>query len=301
MRPRVRFGTTLLLLTSFSDLPGQTNLQRQIGAIAAEAKGKVSVACSLPGSPLNCDLNPHARPPMQSVFKFPLALTALHLVERGTLSLDQKIRFRESDRILPQAYSPLQEQHPGGEVDVPLRELLSLAVSLSDNVAADVVLRTAGGPAAVEAYLRSIGIVGFHLQDNEAVLHREVAAQYRNWMEPAAAVQMLQRLNGDSPLTREHTELLLGWMRDSPRAPNRIKGRLPAGTVVMHKPGTSDTDNGLAHATNDVGLITLPDGRRLAIAVFVTDSTADEAMRDSVIARIARAAYDAARSQTPAK
>jgi beta-lactamase class A len=53
-------------------------------------------------------------------------------------------------------------------------------------------------------------------------------------------------------------------------------------------------DNGVAHATNDIGLITLPDGRRLAIAVFVTDSTADEATREKVIARIARAAYDAA-------
>ena len=62
----------------------------------------------------------------------------------------------------------------------------------------------------------------------------------------------------------------------------------------MHKPGTSGMDHGLAAATNDIGLITLPDGRRLAIAVFVTDSTADDATRDAVIARIARAAYDAA-------
>jgi beta-lactamase class A len=62
----------------------------------------------------------------------------------------------------------------------------------------------------------------------------------------------------------------------------------------MHKSGTSDTEHGLTAATNDIGLITLPDGRRLAIAIFVTDSTAGEAKRDAVIARIARAAYDAA-------
>ena len=45
-------------------------------------------------------------------------------------------------------------------------------------------------------------------------------------------------------------------------------------------------------ATNDVGLITLPDGRRLAITIFVTDSAADDETRDAVIARIAKAAYD---------
>jgi beta-lactamase class A len=63
---------------------------------------------------------------------------------------------------------------------------------------------------------------------------------------------------------------------------------------VAHKSGTSDVDAGLAHATNDIGLITLPDGRNLALAVFITDSRADDATRDKIIARIARAAYDAA-------
>ncbi len=53
-------------------------------------------------------------------------------------------------------------------------------------------------------------------------------------------------------------------------------------------------DNGVAHATNDIGLIALPDGRQLAIAVFVTDATADQSTREKVIAQIARAAYDAA-------
>jgi beta-lactamase class A len=66
------------------------------------------------------------------------------------------------------------------------------------------------------------------------------------------------------------------------------------GSVIQLKTGTSFTDDGLTHATNDIGIVTLPDGRRLAIAIFVTDSKADEATRESVIARIARAAYDAA-------
>ena len=83
-------------------------------------------------------------------------------------------------------------------------------------------------------------------------------------------------------------------MSDSTRGNQRIKGQLPAGTVVMHKPGTSGTDHGVTAATNDIGLIILPDGRRLAIAIFLTDSTAGEPARESVIARIARAAYNIA-------
>lgn len=283
----------LALLLALSALPAlaQQPLQQQIRAIAAGAHGKVSVACALPGTALNCDLNPHAHPPMQSVFKLPLAVTILHQVEQGTLSLDQPVRFLPSDRI-PHAYSPLQDQYPNANVDVPLRELLRLTASLSDNAAADILLRLAGGPQAVDTYIAALGVTGFHLEDGEDVLHRDVSAQYRNWFEPAGAVQLLRRISDASPLTPEHTALLLAWM--TPDLPTkRLEGDLPNGVRVAHKSGTSDVDNGLAHATNDIGLIALPNGRRIAIAVFVTDSTADQTTREKVIARIARAAYDA--------
>jgi beta-lactamase class A len=282
----------LLLALSAVSVFAQEPLRQQIRAIAREARGKVSVSCSLPGSPLNCDLNPNAHPPMQSVFKLPLALSVLHQVEKGILSLDHPVRFLPQDRILPHVYSPLQDQYPQAGVDVPMRELLRLTVSLSDNVAADILLRLVGGPNAVNTYIAALPISGFHLQDSEAVLHHEVSAQYRNWFEPAGAVQLLRRISDNSPLTSEHTDLLLSWMTPSVRT-KRLEGDLPAGMRVAHKSGTSDVDDGIAHATNDIGLIPLPKGRRIAIAVFVTDSTADEATREQVIARIARAVYDA--------
>lgn len=287
---------TLSAVTALAQEP----LRQQVRAIARDAHGKVSVACSLPGSRLNCDLNPDAHPPMQSVFKLPLALAVLHQIEQGTLSLDQPVRFLPQDRILPHVYSPLQDQYPDAGVDVPLRELLRLDVSLSDNVAADILLRIAGGPKVVNTYIAALHVSGFHLQDSEAVLHHDVSAQYRNWFAPAGAVQLLRRISDNSPLTPEHTDLLLGWMTSDQRT-KRLEGDLPIGTRVAHKSGTSGVDDGVAHATNDVGLIPLQDGRRIAIAVFVTDSTADEATREQVIARIARAAYDASlQSRSPA-
>ncbi len=285
----------LLLWLTLASVPAlaQDTLSTQIRAIAAEAKGKVAVACALPGSGLNCDLDAHAHPPMQSVFKLPLAMAALHAVEQGKLTLDQPVRFLPEDRILPHVYSPLQDKYPQGGVDVPLRELLRLSVTLSDNVAADIVLRVLGGPKVVDAYVASLEVTGFHLEDGEDVLHREVAAQYRNWFAPAGAVALLRRIADRPPFSPEHTEMLLGWMSVGTNT-KRLGANLPAGTQVAHKSGTSDVDDGLAHATNDIGLITLPDGRRLAVAVFVTDSTADQAVREGVIARIGKAAYAAA-------
>lgn len=283
----------LWVLIIFSALPvmAQQALRQQIRELATDAHGKVAMACSLPGSPLNCDLNPASRPPMQSVFKLPLALTILHQAEDGKLSLDQAILFRSSDLILPKPYSPLQDKYPQAGVDLPLRDLLEMTVSFSDNTAADILLRLAGGPKVVNDYVASLGVTGFHLQDDERALHREHGLQYRNWFEPRGAVELLRRISDHSPLNAEHTALLLKWMS---RASGRLDGDLPNGTKVAHKSGTSDVDNGIAAATNDIGLITLPDGRQVAIAVFVTDSTVDDATRLKIIARIGRIVYDSA-------
>jgi beta-lactamase class A len=283
----------VILAVLVGSATAQEPLQLQIRDIAAEAHGKVSVACSLPGSSLNCDLDADSHPPMQSVFKLPLALAVLHQVKQEKFSLDQPIKSLPEDRILPKPYSPLQDKYPDASVDVPLRTLLEMTVSLSDNTAADILLRLAGGPKVVSDYVASLGVTGFHLEDGEHALHRDPSLQYRNWFEPQGAVKFLRRISDDSPVTAGHTALLLGWMRPATRS-GRLDGDLPNGTVVAHKSGTSGVDNGVAHATNDIGLIALPDGRQLAIAVFVTDSTADHATRERVISRIARVAYDAA-------
>lgn len=82
-------------------------------------------------------------------------------------------------------------------------------------------------------------------------------------------------------------------MTETSTGPNRLKGLLPKDAVVAHKTGTSPTnDDKLTPATNDVGIIVLPNGKHLAIAVLVCNSKADEATRDKVIAQIAKAAWD---------
>lgn len=283
----------IFLLFAFS-VRAQNDLQQQIRRIAADAQGKVSVACSLPRSTMNCDLDAHAHPPMQSVFKLPLALTALHLVEEGRFPLDQPVHFMLGDRILPDTFSPLQDKYPEANVEVPLQELLRLSTSLGDSVAADMLLQVVGGPFAVNDYMTSLGVMGFHLEVGEHTIARDPRAQYRNWFEPAGAVQLLRRISDYSPLTKEHTQLLLKWMRDNPSGAHQLRGDLPPNTMVMHITGASGMFGDTTPATNDAGLITLPDGRRLAIAVFITDSSAGDAIRHSVIARIARAAYDEA-------
>jgi beta-lactamase class A len=107
-------------------------------------------------------------------------------------------------------------------------------------------------------------------------------------------VTLLRLFADHSPLDPEHTALLNGRMLEASSDPERIKGLLPADAPVAHKTGSSGVEWGVIPATNDVGLITLPDGRRLALAVFVTEAHADQDACEHVIAAIAKAVYDEA-------
>jgi beta-lactamase class A len=81
-------------------------------------------------------------------------------------------------------------------------------------------------------------------------------------------------------------------MEESQTGAARIRNLLPKGTVVADKTGASGMQNGMAAATKDIALVTLPDGRHMAIAIFVSDSAAADAVRDSMIAKIALAGWD---------
>ncbi len=286
----MRIFALLLMLTA--PLSAQTSLHQQIAEVAKDAKGTVYVACSLPGTQLDCDLNERGHPPMQSTFKFPLAMAVLHQIELGKLQLDQPIRFLKSDRSV--TYSPLQDEFPEADVDVPLRKLIMLSVETSDNSATDIELRLIGGPAVLQRYLDSLGLAAIHQQDSERTLHSDQKLQYRDYAEPTAMVALLRLLADHSPLNRDYTALLNTWMLEATSGPQRIRGLLPVGTPVAHKTGSSGEEFGMIPATNDVGLITLPDGRRLAVAIFVSDAHADQATCEAVIARIAQAIYGSA-------
>ena len=269
-------------------------LSRDIRRNADQARAVVGVSCALPGLVLDCNLNANEKLPMQSVYKFPIGLATLHAVEQGRLVLSQPILFLAADAVRLGQHSPLRDMHPQGGVTVTLQELLRLAVSESDGTASDILLRVLGGPVVVDRYIRSLGVQGIVVADTEKTLGKDVKAQYRDTSTPAAMVRMLRLLADDSPLTSDHTALLLRLMTQGGTSNARIKGLLPPNTEVAHKTGTSGEDNGITHATNDVGLITMRNGKKLAIAVMIKDSPASEEVRERVIAQITKAVWSEA-------
>lgn len=228
---------------------------------------------------------------MQSVYKFPIGMAVLAQVDQGKLKLDQQVRVETSDFVSDLQHSPIRDENPQG-VELSLAELLKYMVSESDGTACDVLLKLVGGPEVVTQYLRDLGVNGIVVANTEKEIGQDKAVQYRNYATPDAAVVLLRALYEGQGLSESSQALLLRLMTDTPTGLRRIKGLLPDGTVVAHKTGTSRTVDGVTAATNDVELVTLPNGRHLAIAVFVSDSRANDAIREEVIAKVTRAAWD---------
>jgi beta-lactamase class A len=158
----------------------------------------------------------------------------------------------------------------------------------SDNRAADVLFKDVGGPRAVHRWLSDNGIQGVHVDRTIAQLLADKRDLWdtRDSSTPKAMVDLLRRIyKGDliSPSSRNY---LLGVMAKCHTGKNRMKWLLPAGTPVEHKTGTL---NGLA---DDVGFITMPDGHRIAVAIFARGGS----NRPQAIAEAARAIYDGFRS-----
>jgi len=272
-------------------------LQKQIEQIAAEAKGRVGMSAAvLETDETIASLNAGGHFPMQSVYKLPISMAVMKQVDEGKLRLDQKVQISKKDYVGRAAHSPLRDQHPKG-TELTLSELVRFALVESDGTASDVLMKLDGGRIPIQMYVTDLPVTDMVVLNTEKELGQDWQAQYRNSATPEAAVGLLRALFERRGLSESSQALLLQFMTESRPGPNRLKGLLPSGTVVAHKTGTSGTEKGITAATNDIGIVTLPNGKHLAIAVFVSDSPADEATREGVIAKIAKAVFDSLSNQ----
>jgi len=283
----------IVLPIIFTSAFGQLNSVRtKVDSIVGSAKGMVGIAVIDLNKGDTLTVRGEEHFPMQSVYKLPLALAVLDQVDKGTMALTQNIHITKAD-LHPDTWSPLRERYSAKDVDLPLDSILMYTVSYSDNNACDILFRFLGGTAIVDQYVRKLGIMSMAIVTTEEEMRQGWNVQYRNWSSPRATANLLQLFYKGKILSERCRDYLWRLMVNSSTTPGRIKGLLPLGAVVPHKSGSSGTnDSGIAAATNDIGLIVFPDGRCVALVVFITESNASDEERDKVIATVARAIWD---------
>jgi len=260
--------------------------------------------------------------PQQSVSKLWVAMSVLDAVDGGRISLDQKVRIGLEDLVV--FHQPLAARvRSEGSVTMSVRDLIETAITHSDNLANDSLLRTVGGPSAVRAFIakKDLGSIRFGpgerlLQSGTAGLTWQQSYSLgRNFYTARAALPMATRqaamdkyladpIDGASPaaiasaLTRlargtllspESTDYLLGVMTRTHSGPKRLKAGLPPGWQFLHKTGTGQDLNGMTAGYNDIGIATAPDGTRYAIVVMLGTTTASIPQRMALMQAVSGA------------
>jgi beta-lactamase class A len=316
--------------TPISRVPGTAALSPALGSYIdsqwRQFPGKTGVAVlkidgggGITGNRLN-DLFPQ-----QSVSKMWVVMTILDLVDQGKLSLNQTVRITPADLVV--FNQPIENRvRNEGYVDEPIINLIDVAITASDNAANDSLLRTAGGPDAVRAYIAKKGLGQIRFGPGERLLQTGIAGM--SWRQeysvgrnfytarakvpyetrkaamdqylanpvdgatPQAIANALARLVKGELLSQSSTRVLLGYMAQVKSGPNRLKAGVPYDWTFMHKTGTGQILDPISTGYNDIGIMTAPDGTRYAVVVMMSDTTASVPDRMAFMQSISRAVAD---------
>jgi beta-lactamase class A len=216
--------------------------------------------------------------PMCSTFKFLAAACILARVDQHLESLSRQLPVPATGLV---AHSPVTEKHAGRTM--PIDGLCEAAITVSDNTAANLLLGTFGGPSGLTSWLRSLGDEVTQLDRTEPTLNDAVPGDSRDTTSPAAMVRTMQRLLLGDALAPASRERLAGWLAANTTGGARLRAGVPSAWRVGDKTGS-----GANGATNDIAILWPPRRPPLLVAVYLTETAATPADRDTVHAAIGR-------------
>jgi beta-lactamase class A len=267
----------------------ETAFEQRIVELADGRNGRIGLAAVDLTTGQEIAILGDQRFPMASTSKIAVAATFLEGVEQGRWSLTSEFPLlipRRSARFSSPAAPVVEGQY------MPAIDLIEIMITRSSNPATDALLRVVGGPAAVNDWMRRNGITEFSIDRDIATLVRDDGefdpashVDLRDSATPKAMIELLSGLYQGRFLSAESRRVILGAMDRTRTGARRIKALLPDEANVMHKTGS------LNNTSSDVGIIETPDGRAVAVAIYVTGQ-GSRLNRERKIAALARALYD---------
>jgi beta-lactamase class A len=303
-------------------IPAPKALSERIDALGSAFDGQVGIAIQSIDEGWETGWKDHDFYPQQSVSKLWVAITALDAVDRGRVSLDDKVTLTTADLTLfhePIAAEILKD----GSFTTTLGDLMVREITQSDNTANDKLMRSVGGAKAVRAMIarKDLGAIRFANGERDmqsriagltwsqdyamngkffevrdalpmsvrsAAFNRYVANPY-DGAAPAAIVNALARLKRGELLSAASTAHLLDVMSHTHTGPNRLRGGLAPGWTLNHKTGTGQELGGEQAGYNDVGILTAPDGKSYAVAVMIKRTSTPLPVRMTLMNNVVQA------------
>jgi len=297
------------------------DLLNAVQALGASFKGQVGITVRDIDEGWVVAWDGDTRRPQQSVSKLWVAIAVMDAVDRGQISLSDRVTLTRADLTL--FHQPIRTLIGPDGYTTTIDELLRGAMTRSDNTCNDVLLWRVGGPAAINRMLDAKGVEGVTFGPGERVLQAKTAGlewrpewaggwgflQARAAMTYEARAKALNRYlaapyDGASAngvtlglsllaqgklLSARSTASLLTLMRSSKTGPLRLKSGLRPGWSLAHKTGTGQDLGSLSTGYNDIGLLVAPNGHRYAVAVMIASTREPIPVRMRLMGDVTRA------------
>ena len=236
-------------------------------------------ACIIRGGSVS-GINKDERFAMHSVMKFPQALYVADYLSRKGLALDDTIVVDKAD-LIQDTWSPMLKRFEGKKT-FSYAELLELSLGQSDNNACELLFKHCGKPKAVEKYMRKLGFRDIHIRMTEEQMLKNPSKAIENTSTPAEMVRLFEWFYHHKD-DNQYLAFIWKAMANCSTGLKRIPAAIPADARIVHKTGTGFPSSDGVQDMNDAGIILMPDGSHVIIAVFTTQSPSE-----AVIANIAR-------------
>lgn len=227
--------------------------------------------------------------PLLSVFKLHVAVAVLDKVNKGELSLKQKINVADNELDL-KTYSPMLKKYPAIGFKISVKELLYYMLAESDNNACDILIARAGGIKNIQDYIRKIGLHKTNIRVTEAQMQQDSKLQYQNTTSLSDMITLLEMINNNKLFSCRLHQELLDIMSSTKTGKDKIKKYIPQTVTVAHKTGSSSRINNKKIADNDVAIIKA-NGKTYYLAIFVTDSYETDVENAEIIATLSDEIY----------
>jgi len=276
---------TLAAAYSLGAVADARDVDLKLAQIEGATNGRLGVAVFDAHGVQRVSYRPGERFIMCSTFKLLAAADALTQVDAGALSLEHRVHYTKADLL---DYAPAAKQHVGrGWMTV--REIFAAVIELSDNTAANLLVKSVGGPADVTRYLRSIGDRFTRLDRLEPQLNRPSGILDTTTPESMgfdACRLLLQR----KLLSANSRALLTDWLRRSTTGLDLLRAGFPPTWRVGDKTGMGGghTPSGDSDTRNDVAVVWPPGRSPFVAAVYLTGVSVSAQQRDAALADVAR-------------
>lgn len=270
----------LAVFPSIAPADDDNSLIKTVERIADELGARVGFSAYDVESDQHWEYHADQRFAMSSTFKTLACAALLQRVDAGQENLDRKVSFSESDLV---TYSPVTEKYAGGQA-LTLSDLCEAALTMSDNTAANLILRVLGGPAQVTSFARGLGDGVTRLDRWETELNEAAPSDQRDTTTPNAMVKNLQSLLLGDALSVKSRDQLRDWLERNQVADGLFRAVVPEGWIVADRTGA-----GGFGSRSITAIIWPPERQPIIVALYLTETEASFSKRNDAIAEIGKA------------